>query len=170
MHFSRITHQSTLAYCKILYVNNLRLEKTKSLSHTCNEETNRYNISTFEPIQFYIDNNAMDFILILSISKIKLNGNLFSRIQSTHALYLHSGQLKFHPIIKLVQTKFYCTNIRQLKIIEISKTKITKQHSMKGGSNTKCKNKIQRAAEENKYTFSHNCLSVQEKEESRLTV
>ena len=73
MYFSWITHWSTLVYCKILYVNNLWLEKTKSLSRTCNEKTNIYNISSFEPIQFYIDNNTLDFKLILPISK--LNGN-----------------------------------------------------------------------------------------------
>ena len=67
MYFSRITHWSTLAYFQILYVDNLRLEKTKSLSP---EKTNRYNISTFEPIQFYIDNNHVDFKLILPISKL----------------------------------------------------------------------------------------------------
>ena len=67
MYFSRITHWSTLAYFQILYVDNLRLENTKSLSP---EKTNRYNISTFEPIQFYIDNNHVDFKLILPISKL----------------------------------------------------------------------------------------------------
>ena len=46
MYVSQITHWSTLAYCKILYVDNLILEKTKSLSRTCNEKTNTYNITT----------------------------------------------------------------------------------------------------------------------------
>ena len=145
MYVSQITHWSTLAYCKILYVDNLILEKTKS-----------YNISTFEPIQFYINNNPVNFKLILPISKI--NGNLlqntnknakqklFSRIQSTHALYLHLEQLKFHSKIKLVHTNFYRTYIRQLEIIEISLTKITKQYCMKDDSNTKCKKKNQSAA------------------------
>ena len=50
------------------YVGNLRLEKTKSLSRTCNEKTNTYNVTTFEPILFYIDNNLVDFKLIIPIS------------------------------------------------------------------------------------------------------
>ena len=71
-------------------------------------------------------------------------------LECTHTLYLHSGQRKFHPKIKLVHTNFYHTNIWKLEIIEISLTKITKQHSMKDGSNTKCKIKFRVQRKQNK--------------------
>ena len=54
------------------------------------------------------------------------------------------------------------TNIPWLEIIEIFQTKITKQHSMEDGSDTKFKIKfgVQRKQNKHKHTSSYNCLSV----------